>query len=447
MKKTIKLAVVAALALGSTSAFATNGDVMIGQGAKSRSMGGVGVAKSFGAESGLANPALISSVKDSEVTAAVTFFMPTVAFKSDAAAVSQGAPSPTESADSAANFSVIPEVAYATRMSDKLVVGLSMTGTAGMGTDYDSEPFGVAGDNGTFKMKTNLALLKIATPISYDITSSVTVGITPVIQYGTLQMSHMIDTSAPGTAPTGADFKKLESPEASDLGYGYEIGLAYDVTDSLTIAAVHKSKIGMTYEDTIAKSVNAFGGAAMTGITSGDELAQPAETGVGVAYSTSGNTIALDYKLIEWGNAEGYSDFGWENQAVIAVGYEYAATDWALRVGYNYAESPIKEQDGSGATAGMAAYGNSVKNFFNLSGFPGVVETHITVGAGYSISDAMTLDAAVIIVPEVTESFNTSGMTQGMIQGAGGAPTGAEVSSADVTHSQMGINIAMTYKF
>lgn len=30
MKKTIKLAVVAALALGATSAFATNGDIMIG---------------------------------------------------------------------------------------------------------------------------------------------------------------------------------------------------------------------------------------------------------------------------------------------------------------------------------------------------------------------------------------------------------------------------------
>jgi len=48
MKKTIKLAVVAALALGATSAFATNGDVMIGQGAKSRAMGGVGIAKAFG---------------------------------------------------------------------------------------------------------------------------------------------------------------------------------------------------------------------------------------------------------------------------------------------------------------------------------------------------------------------------------------------------------------
>ena len=43
MKKTIKLAVVAALALGATSAFATNGSDMIATGAKATGMGGVGI--------------------------------------------------------------------------------------------------------------------------------------------------------------------------------------------------------------------------------------------------------------------------------------------------------------------------------------------------------------------------------------------------------------------
>jgi len=41
MKKTIKLAVVAALALGATSAFATNGSNLIATGAKARGMGGL----------------------------------------------------------------------------------------------------------------------------------------------------------------------------------------------------------------------------------------------------------------------------------------------------------------------------------------------------------------------------------------------------------------------
>jgi len=68
MKKTIKLAVVAALALGTTSVFATNGSALIGMGAKARGMAGLGIGMSHGAESALVNPALITSVKGTEVS-------------------------------------------------------------------------------------------------------------------------------------------------------------------------------------------------------------------------------------------------------------------------------------------------------------------------------------------------------------------------------------------
>ena len=63
MKRTIKLAVVAALALGATSAFATNGSNLIGIGAKTRGMGGTAIGVGHGAESGIANPSLITSIK------------------------------------------------------------------------------------------------------------------------------------------------------------------------------------------------------------------------------------------------------------------------------------------------------------------------------------------------------------------------------------------------
>jgi len=437
MKKTIKLAVVAALALGATSAFATNGDVMIGQGAKSRAMGGVGIAKSFGAESGLANPAMISTVEKSEATLVVTAFAPNVSFNSDAAAAAQGQTNDTW-ANSAASFSVIPELAYATRITDNTVIGLSMSGTAGMGTDYDGVAFGTASDNGAFRMKTALSLLKVAVPVSYSI-GGFTAGVAGILQYGSLQMSHIRSDGSGG-------FNLLDNGESTDIGYGLEFGAAY-TTGGLTLGAVYKSKIGMTYDNTISASVVAFGGAAMTGIRSGDNLDQPEERGVGISYTMGANTISADYKNIAWGDAAGYKDFGWENQDVYAVGYEYAAKSWALRLGYNYAKSPIVEQDGNPLTAGNASYGNAVKNFFNLSGFPGIVETHYTIGGGYNISDALSLDGSFIYVPETSVSYNTSGMTQGIILGSGGALTGTEISSANVKHSQMALTIAGTYKF
>jgi len=429
MKRTIKLAVVAALALGATSAFATNGDMMIGQGAKSRSMGGVGIATSFGAESTLANPALISTVINKEFTGGVTFFMPDVSFKSNAASAAQGAPDPSY-ASSEADFSVIPEMYFASRINENWVYGVTIAGTAGMGVDYSDVPFGVAGDNGSFQMETALQILKVAIPFAYS-NNNMSVGFSPILQYATLEMSHMT-LQGP-----------LQSPEASDTALGYELGFTYNATESITIGAVYKSKLAMTYDDTIGTSINAFGGAQATGVTSGDNLDQPAEYGLGVSYNNGANTIAVDYRNIAWGSADGYKDFGWDDQDVISLGYEFATKKWALRAGYNYASSAIKEQTGSG----QAAYGAGVRNFFNLAGFPGMVESHYTFGGGYNISDALSMDVAVVYAAESTNSFDTAGMTQGFIAGAGGTPTGAEVSSADVTHSQLGMTVAMTYKF
>ncbi len=412
MTKTIKLAVVAALALGATSAFATNGDVMIGQGAKSRAMGGVGIAKAFGAESALANPANISSVKDSEATLAVTVFMPDVSFNANSFATTQN-----NYVSSGSNLSVIPEIYYATKLSDKLALGIAIAGTAGMGVDYDDDNGASAGSSksGTFRMKTALSLLKVAVPVSYQF-GGLTVGVEGVLQYGSLELSHL----------TGAG-TILSNGASTDIGYGVEAGVTY-TTGGLTLGAVYKSKIGMTYDNTIGASITAFSAAG--GITSGDNLDQPEERGVGISYTMGENTISADYKNIAWGDAAGYSDFGWENQDVYAVGYEYATDGWALRAGYNYAKNPIAEQNG-------ATYIGAVQNFFNLSGFPGVVETHYALGGGMTFGD-FTVDGSFIYVPETTVSYDVTALAAAFI-----APAG----TADVKHSQMGVTIAGTYAF
>ncbi|HFU74156.1 MAG TPA: aromatic hydrocarbon degradation protein [Helicobacteraceae bacterium] len=451
MKKTIKLALSAAMVLGATSAFATNGDNMIGQGAKSRAMGGVGIAKGFGAESGLANPAMMKSVEKMELMGAATFFMPSVSFRSDMLAASQGAPQPSY-ADSSSDFSVIPEISFAHRVSDKIVYGLSITGTAGLGVDYSDATFGTAKDNGSFEMKTALQLLKVAIPVSFeDIAGTgIALGVAPIMQYGTLQLSHKaFDPN------TGAPFDR-ESPKASDSTFGYEIGLAYDLSKvgvkGLELGAVYKSPLAMEYKDTIGTSLGDFGASSL--ITSGDKLEQPAEIGAGIAYNMGGSTIAFDYKNVKWGSAAGYSDFGWEDQNVFALGYEFATKSWALRLGYNYGKSPIAEQDASkGLTpSGVTNYKGGIQNFFNMAGFPGIVEQHITFGGGYNFTESFGLDAAVVYVPEVTASYDTSSVTQGFVAQAaqGGVPVDPNASApstADVKHSQMGVTVALSYKF
>ncbi|WP_345987335.1 outer membrane protein transport protein [Sulfurimonas sp. HSL1-2] len=462
MTRTIKLAMAAAMALTATSAFATNGDNLMGLGAKARGMGGVGIATAFGAESGLANPALLSAVKSNEISFGGTLFMPKVDFESNAFAEAYSAATatpvmPVESDTSKADMSMIPEVALASRINENVVVGIGMFGVAGMGTDYRDtlDPASGVSSNGSFGMRTNLQLMRFAVPVSYS-NSGFSVGVAPMLQYGSLNIAYAMPLATGGIDPQG-------SGVSEDFGFGYEVGIAYDAgavgITGLTLGAKYQSSIDMTYDHTLEVTSQAFG---LQGID--DHLEQPAEIGFGISYDVlgSGNTIAFDYKQIRWADAKGYKEFEWDNQNVFSVGYQYERNNWAVRLGYNYAENPIQEQAGAAAgftPAGMPVnYEGAVKNFFNLAGFPAVVESHITAGGTYSFTDMISVDAAFVYAPEVSFSYDTTAMGQGlaanMVLQNGGSPADAGAaaaatgdSSADVKHSQTGVTVQLNYAF
>ena len=461
MKKTIKLALGASLLLGATSVFATNGDHMMALAAKSTGMGGVGVATAFGAESALANPAL---VRGNEVTFGGTVFMPAVSFYGK----TNNPTDPAAAQDSDADLSVIPSVAFSHDINDQWSWGLGMFGTAGMGVDYRDDvamyndgtgnPGGLENAymgtmNGTNQLSTALQIMKFTMPVAYRPMNGLSFGIAPVIQYGALGMSYNNGAYTSSYGATGLEYNNVRTGAGTsdDLGFGYEIAAAYTIS-GVTIGAIYKSAIDMEYKNQISEATANFG---LSGY--GDNLEQPAEMGIGVSYTVSGNTIAIDYKNIAWSSAKGYEDFRWDDQNVIAIGYEYKTKGWAVRLGYNYANNPVVEQDGS---AGLGAQGpinyeGAVLNYFNAAGFPAVIESHVTVGGTYSLSETVGVDLAYVYSPEVTQTFDTSAMTQGQMMASGMNPAdptqGAMIdgarSTANVAHSQSAFTVAVTMAF
>ncbi|PIV82839.1 MAG: hypothetical protein COW52_11495, partial [Nitrospirae bacterium CG17_big_fil_post_rev_8_21_14_2_50_50_9] len=70
--------------------------------------------------------------------------------------------------------------------------------------------------------------------------------------------------------------------------------------------------------------------------------------------------------------------FGWDNQVVVALGARYAVNkDLTLRIGYNWAESPIDEKD-----------------VFNNVVFPAIVEQHLGLGLTYNLGDHWALSGS-----------------------------------------------------
>ena len=415
MKRTIKLAVAAAVALTSTAAFATNGDHLIGMGAKARGMGGVGIGMSHGAETALSNPALITTVKGTEISFGGTVFMPDVETNLG------GGYSKSD-----ADLSVIPEVAIAQNLGNGLSLGIGMYGTAGMGTDYRD----ASGTASNMQMVTNLQLMQFAVPVAYKM-GGFSIGIAPVLQYGSLDINYV--------TPMGAD--STTQGVAQDLGFGYIAGAAFS-EEGLTVGASYKSAIDMEYKGQLSEASVQFGlndpdgpgGVAPAGLS--DNLEQPAEIGVGASYTMDGHTLAVDYKQIQWASAKGYKDFGWEDQNVYMIGYQYAQDTWALRAGYNYAKSPIKEHVGANP---MTDYDGAVLNMLNLLGFPAMVEQHYTIGGSYAFNKTTSLDLAYVYVPEATEKFDTTAMTMAM----GGTTT----TSIETKHSQDAVSFQLNFAF
>lgn len=412
MKRSIKIAVAAAVALSATSAFATNGDHLIGMGAKARGMGGIGIGMSHGAETALSNPALITSVNGTEVSFGGTIFMPDV--KNDMGA---------GYASSDADLSVIPEVAIAQKATDNFWWGVGMYGTAGMGVDYRTQP-------NNFEMVTNLQLMQFAVPLAFK-AEGFSFGIAPVLQYGSLDMSFAgtLDVSNFYGAGATADVGTAEGV-SQDFGFGYNIGAAYEMA-GLTIGASYKSAIDMEYKQQITGALGDFHNfGILTNITS-DHLEQPAEIGVGASYTMDGHTFAVDYKRIEWSDAKGYKEFKWDDQDVIILGYQYAQDNWALRLGYNHASSPIKEQDGT-------TYDGAALNMFNLAGFPATVEDHYTIGGTYAFSKMTSIDLAYVYADEVTDTYSMASF------GNFGAMNPQSISTK---HSQDAISMQVNFAF
>ena len=405
MKKTIKLAVVAALALSATSAFATNGATLIGMGAEARGMAGTGIGIAHGAESALTNPALITSVEKTEISFGGTLFMPDVTYNS------QGG----TTASSAADMSMIPEVSLATKINDNFYVGIGMWGTGGMGVDY-RDPATITA--GTMQMVTNLQLMQFGVPLAYKI-NGFSIAITPILQYGSLDINYA--TGNPANPDNGMGV-------AQDLEFGYNIGLAYQI-GGFTVGAIYKSRIDMEYKG-FSNVVQPFMNPGS--VYTNNKLSTPAEMGIGASYAFGKNAVAIDYKMIQWSDALGYKDFEWEDQDVISIGYEYKTDKWAARLGYNYASSPITEQSGLYNNAvGLNGY---TINMFNLLGFPGIVESHYAIGGTYNINESTSVDLAYTYAPEVTDTYMTASPVFGPY-------------SITTKHSQTGLSAQLNFNF
>ncbi|MDH5571236.1 MAG: outer membrane protein transport protein [Gammaproteobacteria bacterium] len=413
LRKILTTAIVAGLTLPAIS-HATNGFFLIGYGATSRAMGGVGVAKGQDGLAAAFNPATMADVADTlNEETNYRFDIGGDFFKSKAAvfhdentlltptAVNQelGAP---DTAFSQGGVYLLPAMGFVSRIDSQLSWGFAMAGS-GAAALYDqtlpagdSSHFfnfnGLAGD----KLEIRLMNLQMLPSIAYKIDDNNTIGATLVMSFQLFKASGLGAFEKLGFGATAGNLSDM----GTDTSWGGGIRLGWKgkfMEDKLHVGFNYSSR---TYMDEFDKYKNLFA-------EQGD-FDIPSNYAIGFAYDfTPEITGYLDVQKINFsevasvgnkgpnitggffpcggmdcgalGQDEGLG-FGWDDQTVIKLGVSWNYTpELTLRAGFNHADNQIPDD----------------QVLFNMLA-PAVVEDHLTFGASYQLNPAMELAVSYV---------------------------------------------------
>ncbi len=130
------------------------------------------------------------------------------------------------------------------------------------------------------------------------------------------------------------------------------------------------------------------------------DLESPQQAGLGLAWVGMDDrlTLSCDVKWLNWADAAGYSDFGWDDQWTFGVGaqYELIPDKLIVRAGYNYGKNPLRNTD----------FGNDMAS---IVGFPAIVEHHVGLGFGYQVNEDIILNLSWVHAFENTMESSING--------------------------------------
>lgn len=370
-------AVVTSLLLTAGNAFAINGLLFYGLGAKNRAMGGAGAAAALDTSTILINPAGLSDIgrtadlgahllrarRNMDTTNANPLIVNTAAGDQQ----------------SKQEYYMTPFSGLAYKADDsKWSFGGMIAGVAGEGASYNQSRT-QAGAAGNYDKQSFLFIIKGIPAVAYDVTDKLTVGAGVHINAALFSA----DIATATLAQTEGD-GRLEIA----YGVGAQVGATYDINERWSVGGSVTSK---QYFEDFGLYVDLI-----------PNFRLPPEARIGLSYKpTPKLLLAADYKWIGWEEVALFNDkpteggFGWKNQHVINLGAQYGINSaWIVRAGFNYAYTNIKEE---------STFANAL--------VPTVYETHLAAGAEYRIGKHNSIAFSVVRTLPNSQTDDGSGDT------------------------------------
>ncbi|MCU4155821.1 outer membrane protein transport protein [Carboxylicivirga sp. A043] len=271
----------------------------------------------------------------------------------------------------------------ATKLNDKLAVGLSVTSPYGntlkWGDDWDGK---------YLIQDISLRAIFIQPTLSYKINDKLGFGIGLMAVNGNVDLNKALPVQYSGQDAT-------VNISGNTWAFGFNAGVSYQATEKLSLGLSYRSEVMVELDEGDADfSVPASLAGLYPDTKFKSELPMPANITFGVGYMVNDKLLlAADLQYVGWSSYESlnfdfeaesvpdsYNARDFENTMIYRLGAEYSLNDKAqFRAGIYYDSTPIPEDRLTPET-------------------PGTNKIGMSLGFGYKISDKLSLDASLLYI-------------------------------------------------
>lgn len=275
----------------------------------------------------------------------------------------------------------VPGFYYVQPINEQWAVGLAFNSHFGLATDYGSDFVSAELAN-----KTSITTYYLTPNVSFKPIESLTIGLGINYIYGEGEIKNSLGSNITAVPlPQGTNALDLDGDGDA---WGYTLGLMWNINEQTRLGLRYQSRVNLDIEGEMIK-LNGIGAQEKSDGTLTINLPEMYE--LGLAYdATDRVTLLAGIQKTGWhvfkdltvkvngGGADQLKVEDWQDAWRYSIGAEFKTTDWLkLRAGYAYDESPVKE------------------NMRHLS-IPDADRNWYTLGASFDLKEAGGIDVSFV---------------------------------------------------
>jgi long-chain fatty acid transport protein len=361
-----------------------------------------GAASAEDASTVFFNPAGMTRLKGTQVVAGGHLISPSSKFSGSASIAGLLPISGTNGGD-AGSAALVPSLYVSHELNERLRLGLGIGAPFGLSTEYDNDWVGRY-----HAIKSEVSTFNINPSVAYKVNDQLSLGAGISVMRASAELSNAVDysalclnnlpaatcgvlglTSMGDTATDG-----LVSIEGDDWGYGFNLGLLYELTEQTRIGASYRSKVKQELEGTVDFSspggITTFDAVLADGDASA-AVDLPASLSLSVVTRVAPKLeMMADVTWTQWSSFdelrivlaqspyESVQPENWDDTYKVSLGFNYLYNNqWTWRGGIAYDQTPIPSSE------------------YRTPRIPGNDRKWLAGGFTYTASPAMSVDFAL----------------------------------------------------